>query len=220
MKETRTTQRISLKKAVITHCNNCNRDTKHRGVFIYRVTHKMESADFLADYMILECGGCETVSLCKREYLYDALEDEPEYIDYNSLTSEGFEVEDFTFLRADDQEMLPNKIYELYEEIRTQFITNSALMAGVGLRMIIEAVCLQQKIPGRNLQQKINQLNEQGLISKQELPILDKLRVIGNDSAHKIKSMSIDKLAYALDIINHILKSIYVLPKINKKLKI
>ena len=90
----------------------------------------------------------------------------------------------------------------------------------MGLRMLVEAICLEQKIPGLNLQSKIRKLHELGMISKNELPILDKLRLIGNDSAHKIKSFSIDKLSYALDIINHIIKSIYVLPKINKLLKL
>jgi hypothetical protein len=46
------------------------------------------------------------------------------------------------------------------------------------------------------------------MIPGSELPILDKLRQIGNLSTHQIKAFPIEKLNYALDIINHIMKSI------------
>lgn len=65
---------------------------------------------------------------------------------------------------------------------------------------------------------KIKKLSEEGLISTNEHPILDKLRLIGNASAHSIKSIDIEYLEYALEIVNHIIKSIYILPNIDKKL--
>lgn len=111
-------------------------------------------------------------------------------------------------------------LYDLYEEIKEAFESGSNILAGVGLRAMVEAVCMQEKIEGRNLQEKIKNLHNKGLIASSEQPILDKLRLIGNLSTHQIKAFPLDKLNYALDIINHVLKSIYVLPKINKKLKI
>ena len=115
---------------------------------------------------------------------------------------------------------MPKLLNDLYEEVEGAFKENSNILAGVGLRMLVEALCLEQKIKGRNLQEKIKNLHTSGLISANEVPILDKLRLIGNFSAHEIKGLSISKLEYALDIVNHVLKSIYILPKINKKLRL
>jgi hypothetical protein len=85
---------------------------------------------------------------------------------------------------------------------------------------LVEAICLDQSIIGSNLLKKIEKLHHEGFISKSELPILDKLRITGNDSAHKIKGLSMYKLELALGIVNHVLTSIYILPVINKKLEI
>lgn len=130
------------------------------------------------------------------------------------------EDEDFMFLDYEYKDELPLRIKKLYDEIENAFETDSAILAGIGLRALVEAVCVDQKITGHNLDRKIQGLHEKGLISTTELPILDKLRLIGNASAHEIKSLPIDKLELALSIINHVLVSIYVLPKINKQLKL
>jgi hypothetical protein len=86
--------------------------------------------------------------------------------------------------------------------------------------MLLEAICMEQKVIGNNLQQKILALRDRGLISANEIPILDKLRLIGNVAVHQTKGLRLNILSYALDIINHVLKSIYILPRINKKIKL
>jgi hypothetical protein len=128
--------------------------------------------------------------------------------------------EDATFLTYDDRRYFPTTINNLYEEIYNAFKSESLILSGIGLRTILEAVCNHQDIQGDNLQEKILALHSSDFISKNEIPILDKLRLIGNVSAHKIKSLPTSQLEYALDIVNHLLKTVYVLPAINKKIKI
>jgi hypothetical protein len=84
----------------------------------------------------------------------------------------------------------------------------------------LKAICNEQSIDGRTLYNRIEELHTKGFISKNEIPIIHKLREIGNTTVHEIRCLPMNKLQYALDIINHILKSIYVLPKINKRLKL
>jgi hypothetical protein len=124
------------------------------------------------------------------------------------------------FLPEDNVEVLPNPIGQLYEELVNAFESESPILAGIGLRALVESVCIDQKIQGKNLQVRIQGLHNKGLISAAELPILDKLRLIGNVSAHEIKSLLMQKLEIALGIINHVLISIYLLPKVNKKLRL
>ena len=127
--------------------------------------------------------------------------------------------EDYEFLNDQDIEELPAMIHDLYEELMEAMQHQSSLLAGVGLRMLIEAVCIEQKIPGRNLNLKIKNLLERGLISKNEFEVLNKLREIGNVSAHQIKGPSDSLLDAALFAINHLLRSIYVVHKRTKRLR-
>ena len=99
-------------------------------------------------------------------------------------------------------------------------MNESNILAGVGLRMLVEGICLERKIAGKNLLEKIKNLHSANWLSANEVPILDKLRQIGNFSAHSIKGFSTTDLQYALEIVNHVLKTIYILPLINKRLKI
>lgn len=85
--------------------------------------------------------------------------------------------------------------------------------------MLIEAICLDQNIVGKNLPAKIVKLYDAGFISKNDIPKLNILRDMGNVSAHEIRAFSMKDLSDALDIIDHILKGIYVMPERQKKLK-
>ena len=173
-------------------------------------------------YMIVQCKGCDEVSFLLRlsgEVYRDEKGDE-DYIDLNFPDDRPRAKSDSAYLSFQEQDCLPRQLAVLYEQLESAFLNEANILAGIGLRILIEAVCKEQNIPGPNLKAKIQQLHTNGLISKNEVPILDKLREIGTNSAHGIKGFSITKLKYALDIVNHILKSIYVLPRINKKLKL
>ena len=206
-----------MQKVIETSCYECNSVTHQTPLFLKKV---QTIDDRSMSYMVIECGGCKNISFVVREPLTDIIHGENDYVDFNYPTEEDPLYAKYTFLRLEDENRLPKKIYNLYQEVRLVFNTDSNILAGIGLRMLVEAICINQKIPGNTLQDKIKKLHQNGIISTTELPILDKLRLIGNDSTHKIKSFPMNKLSYALDIVNHILKSIYVLPAINKLLKI
>jgi hypothetical protein len=207
------------RKNIETKCNECDRNTYQSVLFTKSVQEQDADMYGKTIYMVIQCGGCRTVSFLMRDPMY-SYQDEPEYSDYHfPLSREEMNLY-YTFHREEDLDEIPSKIRELYEEIKPLFRNESSVIAGTGLRMLVEGICLQQKIAGANLKEKIIKLNEMGIISNADLPILDKLRIMGNQSAHEIKGMSIDKLSYALDIINHASRSIYILPKINKRLKI
>jgi hypothetical protein len=209
-----------MEKEIETKCGQCNRMTHQKVLFSKKQVEEDGYFETHLLYMMVQCGGCKTISFLIRASDPTPFSDEPEYEDHNYPVEPDQLNITYNFLREKDQENLPIKLYELYEEVKSTFRTESNIMAGIGLRMLVEAICLQQKIAGRNLQEKINKLHTQGMIATSELPIIDKLRLIGNQSTHQIKSFSTEKLSYALDIVNHILVSIYILPKINRKLKI
>jgi hypothetical protein len=205
-----------------TDCNGgCDNETKHLVLFSKRILephYDDEKKLFENVYMIVQCNGCGQVSFLLQEQniFFGQHKDEPKYI----LTTYPNEYDDPLFLTDEEQHSIPKSIMELYDEITEAFKNSSSVLAGIGLRTLVEAICMQLKIPGKNLHDKIKALHVKGLISDSELIFIDKLRIIGNVSAHEIKRISIEKLEYALQIVNHVLRSIYVLPKINKLIRI
>lgn len=211
-------------KTITTQCGECDRTTNQKILFSKKVkeANPYEEDDIeYFEYMVIECAGCGTVSFLRRQPIEDPQENgKIIFIEDHYPQDILNHYPEFNFLRDEDQYELPNALYDLYEEVKNAFESDSNILAGVGLRTLVEAMCLQQKILGKNLQEKIKNLHAAGLISSAELPILDKLRMIGNMSTHEIKAIPLDKLDYALEIVNHVLRSIYILPKVNKKLKL
>ncbi|MGC4102333.1 DUF4145 domain-containing protein [Ferruginibacter sp.] len=210
-------------KQILTECSDCDRETKQRILFLKRVkTADPDNAKDIEieEFMTLECGGCGSISFMKRDMFTDPSSENEIVVIDKHYPNDDLTYDEYSFLRDIDQEQLPQALYDLYDEIIDAFETESKVLAGIGLRTLVEAICVHQKIPGRILKTKIENLQISGLISSAELPILDKLRQIGNDATHDLKTVSIDKLGYALEIVNHVLISIYILPKINKKLKL
>ncbi|MCW3074621.1 MAG: hypothetical protein JWP69_1690 [Flaviaesturariibacter sp.] len=216
-----------MPKSLITHCNHCLRETNHLIIFCKRNLDLKVNEDEMKsdidtsvkeDFLTLQCKGCDNLSFLLRNSgeVFNEADGTVGFYDINYPSSKW--TSEFNLLSDDEQRQLPRLLADLYEQLEIAFDNDANTLAGVGLRMMVEAICMEQEIKGNNLKTKIEGLLERGLISKNEMPILDKLREIGNFSAHQIIGFSIDKLTYALEIINHVLKSIYILPKIEKKL--
>lgn len=124
------------------------------------------------------------------------------------------------FLEGKALESLPKMINGIYAEVKTSFIHESPILAGIGLRTLIEAVCVNKSIGGNDLNQRINRLHADGYISPPAKEYLHKLRKIGNASTHKIQAFSMEQLSHGLEIANHLLKEVYFLPKLNKKVRV
>jgi hypothetical protein len=108
---------------------------------------------------------------------------------------------------------LPKNIRIAYIESIEALKTNCFLLAGVGFRAVIEALCLDKKITGKNLEAKINNLNRNRLITDKETERLHAVRFLGNDSVHEMAVPKKETLYVVLEIIEHLLKNIYLIDK-------
>jgi hypothetical protein len=73
-------------------------------------------------------------------------------------------------LKEEDQDELPAQISRLYDQIKKAFDGDANILAGMGLRALVEAICLQQGITGNRLVDKINNLQAAGLPSRKAYP--------------------------------------------------
>lgn len=106
---------------------------------------------------------------------------------------------------------LPPKIKAIYHETLETFKAGSYILAGVGFRAVIEAICIDKGIKGRDLQQKINNLLKEKLITEKECKRLHSIRFLGNDSVHEMLKPEKRTLYLVLEIIEPLLKNIYLI---------
>lgn len=197
------------KKQVYHSCASCDRDTWHSVL----EQHVEPEYEYRMDtiYQIVQCCGCHTVSFRKvvRDYesaypIDDNEWDVPEDIScFPSILKGHRELEDVWDL--------PDTVREIYTQAIQAIKDNSNILAGIGLRATIEAICNDRGITGRTLEKRIDSLAKGGLISQKDTERLHAIRFLGNDAAHEIKKADAKNLLIALRIIEHLLVNIYIL---------
>jgi hypothetical protein len=117
---------------------------------------------------------------------------------------------------------------QVYEQTITAFNAALFTLAGAGVRLLIEGVCIDQKVKDgpkldaagkpasdkkgkpirpNTLEGKINGLAEQGFISPRQSTYLHEIRFLGNDAAHQLDIPTAKIVAHAIDIVEHLLNN-------------
>ena len=144
--------------------------------------------------MAVQCQGCKTVSFFHRSWC-------SEDIRWNEETEQ--------------EEPIPtDKLYpsRVYRQTHAAICNNLNILAGVGMRTIVEAVCTEKAAKGGDLKERIDDLVTLGFITNDGANILHSIRLMGNKAAHEAKANSQAELGIALDVIEHLLRGVYVLP--------
>ncbi len=197
-------------------CRECKRSTKH--LILSDVSLKgsedMGSHDsfmWFNDYQIVQCQGCETISFRKThensEDLHPTGQDVEHtlYVDIYPNPEEGRDT-------LEDDHLLPSNLQRIYNETIMSIKPGQAVLTGIGIRAIVETVCKDKNANGKYLHEKINDLVTQGVLTKDGADILHKLRTLGNEAAHEVKPHDNVQLGLALDVIDHLIQGVYILP--------
>lgn len=195
------------------YCSKCCGDTNHKVLF----EKEDVTDDFYADvsfsytYYTLECAGCEAVSF-RRDYddtanSHWSYEDEDYTIETKTSIFPGV-IRNHRALENDIY--LPKKIRNLYKESLGCIQADCKVLAAASFRAIIEAVCADKSIRGRDLKAKISNLKSGGLISNEDARRLHSIRFMGNDALHEVESPSEEKILLVLQVVEHLLNSVYL----------
>ena len=109
--------------------------------------------------------------------------------------------------------MLPDPVQPLYTESHSALISKLRVLAGIGMRAVVEAVCKHEAAAGKDLEKRIESLVEKGLIATEDGRILHSLRFMGNQAAHED-----DELATAFAVVEPLLQGVYVIQRKAKRL--
>jgi hypothetical protein len=214
---TSVTRDLSAGHVIDVPCTNCHISTKHIIIASADVDGtEVVSSEF--DYgwrdtlQIIQCRGCETVSF---RHVHSNSEDG--YYGDNT----GFEpYEDVKLCPNRDEERLPMKdirllpinVMRIYDETLKALNSDLSVLTGIGVRALLETICKDKNAPGSDLYKKIDALVTTGVLTREGAQILHKIRSLGNKSAHEVKPHSSAELVLALDVIEHVLQGVYVLP--------
>lgn len=205
----------SIDTVIGVQCDQCGRLTKHLILASVDIDGEdwfgENSIQYWSEYQIIMCQGCETTgfrSLSKNSEDWD--HNERNELEYNATINLYPNRNGRPLLK--DSYLLPGNVERIYEETVKAINNGQPVLVGIGLRAIVETVCKDKSAPGKNLVEKISGLVSQGALSPNGADILHKIRTLGNNAAHEVKPHSENQLAVALDVCEHLLQDVYVLP--------
>ena len=112
---------------------------------------------------------------------------------------------------------VPEKIRKLYEEVYTSLCNDLDVLASIGMRAVLEMVCKDKGLVGGNLRKKVDGLAKKGIVVPTDAEILHNLRFFANESAHEAAEHTPEELIIGLNVIEHLLASLYVVPREAKR---
>ncbi len=199
-------------KDIYSPCVSCDRKTYHEILHADVQSESEYQMDTINE--MLKCRGCHAISFRRvvRDYEGAYPIDERSGVEWYLPE----EITNYPSILEGHKELeglweLPEIVRDIYTQSVHAIKDKSNILAGIGLRTTIEAICVDKNIGGRNLEKQIDSLAKGGLISQKDAERLHAIRFLGNDAAHDIKSVDANNLLIALRIIDHLLVNIYIL---------
>ena len=219
------TRKVSVKpppdREVWLACGTCGKVTCHRTLTLVATSDESTDGNIQVwdDYLTVQCGGCRTVSFCVQSSCSEEREWDPRTEQEElSITNRVYPNRIAGRSELEHSQLLPYVTYRIYEEARTAISNDQPVLAGIGIRVIVETICKERAAKGINLKAQIDDLAATGIITKDGAKILHSLRFMGNSAAHEVKAHSQDELVIALEVAEYSLKGVYILPKLAEKL--
>lgn len=199
-------------------CMQCSGKTSHAILAVVDVRgsdgDRRYSFDWHTGHQLIQCLGCKSISYRivssnSEDYFHDedgeiVYEESEKLYPPRIAGAKGL---------GDESVYLPQKVRQIYEETLTALSASAPVLAAIGLRALIETVCKEKDAGGGDLYKKIDSLVEKRVLTPVGATILHKIRTIGNAAAHEVKPHSERQLSLALDIVEHLLKDVFILPK-------
>lgn len=199
-------------------CVKCDGKTCHNVLlsFDQRGDDEHESGGVFswdAHHQIVQCQGCKTISF--RQCSSNSEEYEQSDEGYVPVVFETLYPSRVVGRKGlnEDVRYLPTTVQRIYTETLHTLNNQSPVLAGIGLRALVETVCKEKNAEGEDLMKKIDDLIVKGILTSDGARTLHKIRTLGNAAAHEVIPHNEEQLGMALNVIEHLLKDVYILPR-------
>jgi len=195
-----------------------------------------ETIDWSGNYQIIRCGGCEEISFRHKSWCSEdqGMGCDGQFDDgaiarlYPHRSEQTRQIKDYY--------SVPSRLRGIYTEMLECFNSGMPTLCAAGLRAVIEGVCVDlgvvnglvrfEKDDGsvetkrrKDLLGKISGLSEKGFMTGQNAELLHEHRFLGNEAVHQLARPTRKELGLAIDIVEHLLDSLYELPGKGGELK-
>ncbi|MEG1032141.1 MAG: DUF4145 domain-containing protein [Acinetobacter sp.] len=195
------------------YCNECDKNTNHTILAQHDWRSEPDDYTYAQYHQLVKCLGCDNVSLRVEDHDIESAF----HTDYDGwdvpITIKNYPKKLQNHRKIDNDYLIPKLVRNIYSEVLLTLQEDAKILSSLGLRACIESVCNHLEITGGNLAIRINKLTTAGYISKKDAERLHAIRFMGNDSAHEIKAPKEASLKIALEIVEHLLKSVFILPE-------
>lgn len=191
-------------------CSKCRRKTNHKVLgYVENRSEPGEDLQWTQQHYLAQCAGCEAYcyaihTFTEEDYDPGAKEQVGTWQVFPPA-SDGRSLMDY-------YEELPQQVFGIYQEVVGAINAELSLVAAIGLRTLIESICIERKVSSGNLQKSIDELASDGVLASKQTEVLHKIRFLGNIAAHQIREAQPGELLAALEIAESMLKTIYVVP--------
>ena len=215
------TENLDDGKVVDVVCQFCGHQTKH--IILKSIERTWDNDDIQGNdsYQVIQCRGCENVSFRSvsrnsEDYFPETAADRgPDFV----YTIKLFPHRVSGRIQLESLWSVPYTVSQIYKETFSAIGAGSYILAGLGLRAIVEAVCVAEGSTEWNFHKKIDYLITKNKLTRAGGDLLLHIRDMGNDSAHKATPIRVEDIDIALEIIEGLLKNVYIIPEEAKKLK-
>jgi hypothetical protein len=191
------------KKARI-YCNYCKQDTNHdlKGEHTVRTYEGESGFGEMTTYRLYICMGCEC-GVLEQEYSNSEMQDyEVELFYFPERSQDNLALKQYSKLKP--------KLASLYSEAIICYNRKAPILCAAGLRALLEGICHDKRIKGKNLKLKIDGLKVL-LPNKNIIRNLHHFRFMGNKAVHELAAPKRTELALAISVIEALLNFLYEL---------
>ncbi|MFA0882450.1 DUF4145 domain-containing protein [Vibrio cholerae] len=206
-------------------CNVCQNYTFHKLIHCYKQDLSEEHFYCERRYSLFECCGCQDVKMERAEYSeyceYDdngIIPDISIYPPY-TLRQKPSWVSKLVFPFNADTGPVNRELMELISEIYVSLQNGCNRLTVMGIRALIEHVMIQKVGDKGRFVKNMDEFESQGYISKVQRTALDQVLEAGHAAIHRSYNPKQKEVIAAMDIVENIVESIYVVEKNQHSLK-
>ena len=191
-------------KVIWSHCNECGHETKHDVLHMARRLRNFDDGQYSVDagstWSVIQCRGCEEVAMQRVDW---CSEDDPQ---------EGPGPATFFPPRISrrkpawiDRHDVDDEYVELLDEVYVALHADSARLAMMGARALIDVVIRRSVGDQDNFGKGLGALVEKDLMSDRDLEIVKAAVDAGHASAHRGHKPSANNVNVVIDIVERMI---------------
>jgi hypothetical protein len=186
------------------YCNWCKRETNHKLKGQHKATYGDEEDGVIEvlTYRLWICMGCEH-GLLQEGYWISGMPDEAEEQEYYPERSQQF-------LVPKHYSKLKPTLAAIYKEAIICYNGKAPILCAAGLRALLEGICQDKRIKGKNLKARIEGLRAR-LPNNNIIRNLHHFRFMGNDAVHELAAPKPTEVALAIGVIEDLMNFFYEL---------